>query len=134
MTEELEHSETNESVLFMGIYRENVQKLLKLSLIQSRQLMGSLPATDPRMQFVSDLQGQLHLANAQILATMHVLQEILRVLKDDLQIKQTEIQLLELKNQIEVMEKDLCVTGWDPNGEPILNLQEYRKRTEGWPE
>ncbi len=115
---------TGEEVL--STYREKALKLSKVSLVQVRQLMGTQPAGDPRVEYLAGIQCSNNLVNAQLAA-------LLRVLPIDGE-KFMAILAEELDKQLLDIEKDLCITGWSPESEPIFDLAAYRKRTEGWPE
>lgn len=116
------------------LYRSLIQKIYKISLIQVRQLMGNQPPTDPRVAFVAGLQFHSNMVNAQIMSLLNILQEILRVLDSTVQLDPTEVQLGELLKQVKELQTDLCIKDWSEDGEPLLDLVEYKKRTEGWPE
>lgn len=110
-------------------YRVKAEKLGKMSQVQVRQLMGSLPPEDPRVACIADIQCYTSLANVQLASMLRVMREVLGVEP----VVFMEIQNEELDKQIAEIEKDLCITAWS-NGEPVFDLLAYKERTKGWPE
>lgn len=109
---------------YLEEFRDMLRKVDILSQVETRQLMGTRPEGDSRVEYLTALESFKNLANVQL----QVLIRLAMGNKDFLAIFAEE-----LGEQVEHMESDLCVAGWDASGNPVFDLQEYRKRTAGWP-
>lgn len=112
----------------LEVYREATKKLYAMSKVQVRQLMGTQPEDDSRVNYLAGVQCYINLANAQIAS-------LLRLVKA-LGIEPEEfmaVQLEEMDKLITALQEDLCIMGWS-NGSPVFDLPAYKERTAGWPE
>lgn len=114
---------------YLENYRNMVQRLQVLSRLAVRQLIGTRANDDPQAEYVAGLEAFKNLANVHLEVIMELAIKKLGISKDDF----LKLQGEQLANQIKAMEQDLCVTGWDDNGNPIFDLVAYAKRTVRWP-
>ena len=115
---------------YVDNYKAEAEKIYALSRFAATQLLGERPAGDPRLDYMAGLEAFKNLANAQLSALTHLIQELMG---DDKEAHFREIQQRELARQVESMKDDLCVTGWTEEGAPIFNLPALRERTKNWP-
>lgn len=110
-------------------YKALLGRLMTLSRVSSRQLLGTRPEGEPRGEFIVGIEAFKNLADIQI--------QVLTVLVMSLGVKKEDyfrVLVDEFRKHMQEMEKDLCVTGWNDAGQPIFDLQAYRERTLGWPD
>ncbi|KKK52543.1 hypothetical protein LCGC14_3103860 [marine sediment metagenome] len=111
-------------------YRAWAAKLETLSRLAVRQFLGTRPEGDPRVDYLAGLEAFKNVATAQIAALTMI---VTTLLGDNVETLR-KAGLAELQGQIESMEKDLAVTGWDGDGNPLFDLPASRELTKGWPE
>jgi hypothetical protein len=114
---------------YLENYRNLVQRLHTLSRLSVRQLMGTRPTGDPQTDYMTGLEAFKNLANVHLEVLMELTIKKLGMSKEDF----LKLQAEQLAGQITAMEQDLCVTGWDGNGNPIFDLAKYAERTALWP-
>lgn len=124
-----EAKQDKEAERYLADYKGMVRQLTILSRIAARQLLGTRADEDPRLEYVAALESFKNLSNVQTSVLIRLVTEKLGVKREEF----LELSREELAKQIEAMEQDLCVTGWDSSGNPVFNLQAYRERTAGWP-
>lgn len=110
-------------------YRDMVGKLRCLSKISVRQFLGSRAEGDPRVDYLTDLEAFKNLANVHLEVIMELIIHKLGVTKEEFLKAQSD----HVTKQVEFMEKDLCVTGWDQQRNPLFDLARYAERTAKWP-
>jgi len=114
---------------YMESYREMVRKLYVLSSAEVRQFLGTRPDGDPRVEYLAGLQSFQNMANAQISCLMRLVTEKLGVSEEDFLAVAAE----EIGKQVQTMENELAVVGWNEDGTMRLDLQAHREKTKGWP-
>jgi len=122
-------SDQNKDEAYVANYKEMVKKLRGLSRVSVRQFLGTRADTDPHVEYLTDRDTFENLANVHLQVLMELTIKKLGISKEDY----LKVQIDQLAIQIQAMEKDLCVTGWDASGNPIFNLVAYRERTKTWP-
>ncbi len=122
-------AEKTEQQDYLENYRNMVTRLHALSRLAVRQLIGTRASDDPQAEYVTGLEAFKNLANVHLEVLMELTIKKLGISKDDF----LKLQGEQLANQIAAMEQDLCVTGWDGNGNPIFDLAKYAERTARWP-
>ncbi|KKM87061.1 hypothetical protein LCGC14_1272640 [marine sediment metagenome] len=104
-------------------------KLQKLSQLAVREFMGvNSENDDPRVKFLARLQMAMNLLTTQVAVLITISME----LEGEKQ-ERGQLILEELEKQVEVMESDLAVTGWDLNNNPLLDLPRWEEITKSWP-
>jgi len=121
--------EKTKTEAYMGEYMAMVRKLQVLSRMACRQLLGIRPDGDPRLEYLAGLETFKNMANAQLEVVMELVIRKLGISKEDF----LKLQREKLASQIKAMEEDLCVTGWDKQGNPLFDLPRYVERTKSWP-
>jgi hypothetical protein len=111
-------------------YRALAAKLETLSRLAVRQFLGTRPEGDPRVEYLAGLEAFKNMATAQLAALTSIVTDLL----GEKVVKLQEVGLAELGRQIESMEKDLAVVGWDAEGHPRFDLKALAAQTGGWPE
>ena len=111
-------------------YRALATKLETLSKLAVRQFLGTRPEGDPRVDYLAGLEVFMNVATAQLAA----LNSMMTALLGDNVETFRKAGLAELAEQVESMEKQLAVTGWDEAGNPLFDLQASRELTKRWPE
>ncbi|KKN16226.1 hypothetical protein LCGC14_0978190 [marine sediment metagenome] len=114
----------------MDEYRAQAAKLQALSRLAVRQFLGTRPEGDPRVDYLAGLEAFRNMASAQLAALTMI---VTAMLGDNVETLR-KASLAELQGQIESMEKDLAVTGWDGEGNPLFDLPASRELTKGWPD
>ena len=114
---------------YVANYKEMVKKLRVLSKVAVRQFLGTRADGDPRLEYMTDLEAFKNLANVHLEVLMELTIKKLGITKEDY----LKAHVRFLNAQIQTMEKDLAVTGWDEKGSPIFDLAAYRERTKLWP-
>ena len=120
---------TKKQQAYLENYETMVRRLHTLSRISVRQFLGTRPEGDPRVDYLTGLEGFKNLANAQLSGVVRVLTMMLGNKKQEF----LDIQAEELTKHIKSMEEDLAVSGWDAQGNPTFDLQAFRQRTATWP-
>lgn len=120
---------TKKQQAYLENYEKMVRKLHLLSRIYIRQFLGTRPEGDPRVDYLTGLEGFKNLANAQLSGVVRILTMMLGGKKQEF----LDILEEELGKQIKAMEEDLAVTSWDAQGNPTFDLQVFRQRTATWP-
>jgi hypothetical protein len=110
-------------------YRNMVKKLRALSKISVRQFLGSRADGDPRVEYLTEIEAFKNLANVYFEVIMGLTFTKLGVSKEEY----LKINCEQLSNQLKTMEQDLCITGWDQQGNPLFDLVRYAERTSNWP-
>ncbi|KKM94725.1 hypothetical protein LCGC14_1195370 [marine sediment metagenome] len=121
--------ETAEQKDYLDAYREEVRKLQVLSTHAVRQFLGTREEGDPRVDYLVALEAFKNMANAQISCLLRLATEKLGVSQEDFLAVATE----ELGKQVETMQEDLAVIGWNEDGTVKLDLQAHLEKTRGWP-
>ena len=104
-------------------------KLQKLSQLAVREFMGvNSENDDPRVKLLDRLQMDMNHLTTQIAVLITISME----LEGEKQ-ERGQLILEELEKQVEVMESDLAVTGWDLNNNPLLDLPRWEEITKSWP-
>ena len=119
--------EQNEA--YMENYKQLVQRLTFLSRFNVRQFMGTRQEGDPRVDYLTGLEGFKNLANSQLSGIIRILTMMLGDKKQEF----LKIMEEELGNQLKSMEEDIGVVGWTDTGEPQFDLQVLKGKTAGWP-
>jgi hypothetical protein len=117
----------NEALL--GTYKQMLEKLKVLSKISARQFLGTRADDDPRLVYLTDLETFKNMANVHIEVIMEFIIKKLKVTREEFLKAQTDL----ISSQVATMETDLCVTGWDQQGNPLFDLAKYAERTRTWP-
>jgi len=118
---------TKKDRTYMENYKAEAQKLYVLSGFATQQLLGERPPGDPRVEYIAGLEAFKNLANAQISALTHLIQELIG---DNEHFR--EVLQRELSRQVESMEEEFCVAGWK-NGAPTFNREALAEKIKGWP-
>jgi len=115
---------------YMENYRTLSLRLQTLSSFNVREFMGTREDGDPRVHYLTGLEGFKNLANAQLSGIIRFLNEGKGDKKPDL----LAIMAEELASHLKSMEEDLGVTGWTAEDLPQFDLQVLREKTKGWPQ
>jgi len=110
-------------------YKRMIQRLYFVSRFNIRQFLGTRPEGDPRVEYLTVLEGFKNLANAQIQAIIRALTMLLGDKKQEF----LNIMAEEMANQLKVMEEEVGITGWTDDGQPQFDLNILREKTKGWP-
>ncbi len=122
-------TEEKKNLYLLETYKAMVGKVHALSKVSVRQFLGSRDEGDPRVEYLTDLEAFKHLANVHLEVIMDLCIKKLGITKEEFLKSQSEL----ISSQVESMEKDLCVTGWDQQGNPLFDLPKYAERTKLWP-
>jgi len=114
---------------YLDDYREKVRRLHVLSSVAVRQFLGTREEGDPRVDYLVGLESFKNMANAQISCLLRLATLPHGVSQEDYLTVAAE----ELGKQVETMEQDLAVVGWNEDGTMKLDLQAHREKTKGWP-
>lgn len=110
-------------------YTELTKKVFILSQMNVRQFLGTRPEGDPRVDYLTQVEGFKNLANAQLSALIEALSDMLGK-KSGVLLRKFEQAM---NQEVSRMEEALGVTGWKEDGTPILDLQAHLAKTQGWP-
>ncbi len=121
--------ETAEQKAYLDDYHEKVRRLHVLSTHAVRQFLGTREEGDPRVDYLVGLEAFKNMANAQISCLLRLATEKLGVSQEDFLALAAE----ELGKQVETMQEDLAVIGWNEDGTIKLDLQAHLEKTKGWP-
>ena len=113
----------------VATYKLQVLKLTVLSKVAVRQFMGTRPDGDPRVEYLTNMETFKNLSNVYLEVMMDLISTKLGIPKEAV-LKAYHDQLAV---HIETLEKDLCVTSYDPQGNPVFDLPSYREMTKEWP-
>ena len=111
-------------------YRALAAKLETLSRLAVRQFLGTRSEGDPRVDYLAGLEGAKNMLIAQVAALTSM---VTAMLGDSVETFRGA-GLAELQGQVESMEKELSVTGWDGEGNPLFDLKASFTQTKDWPD
>lgn len=114
---------------YVANYKEMVKKLRVLSKVAVRQFLGTRADGDPRLEYMTNMEAFMNLAYVHLEVLMEMTIKKLGITKEDYLKAHGD----QLATQIQTMEKDLAVEGWDEKGNPIFDLPRYAERTKSWP-
>ncbi len=115
---------------YMANVNEIVRRMRTLSQISTRQLLGNLPADNPRVEYAT---GQKLLENMTVVQ-LEVMNKLLIKVSGVTQEEYLKLQREQLAAQLKSMQEGLGVTDWDEEGNPIFDLQAYKEITTAWPQ
>lgn len=105
-----------------------VSKLKKLSYLKVKQFLGvNSNDNDPRVKYLANLDLSISLLSSHVAALLEP--------KDGSKPpKSVALEMLEcVEKQVKLLQEELAVTGWDKDGNPLLDLANWADITKGWP-
>jgi len=129
MAKKDKEKQEKENEAYLENYKRMIQRLYFVSRFNIRQFLGTRPEGDPRVEYLTVLEGFKNLANAQIQAMVRALTMLLGDKKQEF----LNIMAEEMANQLKVMEEEVGITGWTDEGQPQFDLNILREKTKGWP-
>jgi len=118
---------SEEKQAYLDNFREKVRRLHVLSGAAVRQFLGTREEEDPRVEYLTGLEVRTNMANVQLSSLLRLTTE--KRSPEDYPTMAAE----ELEKQVETMQEDLAVIGWNEDGTMKLDLQAHRKKTAKWP-
>jgi len=122
-------SEQYKNEAYVVNYKEMTRKVGVLSRISVGQFLGTRPEGDPRVDYLAAAECTKNLVNVQVQALLNMAVTKLGIPREEFM----QVMAEEMDKYLKAIETDLCVTGWDDKGNPILNLKAYAERTRLWP-
>ena len=111
---------------YLDRYNEMLPKLYEVSRMAARQFVGS--DESPQAQYIVNLEIFKNLAETRVSALNSLVIELGLTTETFL-----KLSCEELEKRVKTMEEELAIRGWDDEGNPVLNLEEFKERTEEWP-
>ncbi len=121
--------ETQKDQKYLDNFQEMARKLAVMSQIACRQFLGSRPDKDPRLLYLGNMEAFKNLATVQLEVIMELTVGKLGISKEEYM----KVHGEHLASRLSEMEKDLCITSWSPEGNPIFDLPAYAEATKSWP-
>jgi hypothetical protein len=114
---------------YLDKYRDKLRRLRVLSGISTRQFLGTRPEGDPRLEFLTEMLMNQHLATVQFQVLLEA-----AIGRDSFTREEfLDLQEAKLNEQLASIEMDLCIDHWDESGRPVFDLPKYTERTKIWP-
>jgi hypothetical protein len=110
-------------------YKQLNRKLVTLSGIGVRQLLGTRPEADSRTEYVTKLALKIDATAAMTEVVLELMLSKLEISRDDFLQLMTE----KLEQAVKDLEEDFCITSWNDDGQPIFDLEKYAQRSQMWP-
>jgi hypothetical protein len=110
-------------------YKQLNRKLVTLSGIGVRQLLGTRPEADSRTEYVTKLALKIDATAAMTEVVLELMLSKLEISRDDFLQLMTE----KLEQAVKDLEEDFCITSWNDDGQPIFDLAKYAQRSQMWP-
>ena len=123
MTKEKDKTQTQE---YVDSYNEMLKRLYTVSRMAARQFVGS--DESPQAQYIVNIEIFKNLINYQVA----LLNRLVGGMTETDEFMKLACEALE--KHLKTMEEELSIKSWDKEGNPVLNLEEFKERTAGWPQ
>jgi hypothetical protein len=114
---------------FMDEFQHLTRRIATLSKLAVRQFLGTREPEDPRVIYLVNLEAFKAMTDASLEALLELAIKKMGVTRQEF----LQLAKQKLEGQLKTMETDLCVTGWDDAGNPLLDLLGFQEKTKGWP-